>query len=94
MKKICSEGHAFNKSSDCPTCPRCEQERRPTDSSFLSQVSAPARRALDREGITSLVKLSKYSALELLSLHGVGPGTIPRLTKALAVEGLRLKDEK
>jgi hypothetical protein len=24
--KICSKGHRFYKSSDCPTCPVCEKE--------------------------------------------------------------------
>ena len=24
MKKTCPNGHGFEKSSDCPTCPACE----------------------------------------------------------------------
>lgn len=90
VKKTCPNGHAFSKTSDCPACPLCEKARRPTDS-FLSTVGAPARRALERAGITSLVTLSRYSEVELLRLHGLGPSSIPRLKKALAAEGMELR---
>jgi hypothetical protein len=91
MKKTCARGHTFFKTSDCPTCPRCEGERRPTDS-FLADVGAPARRALEREGITNLNKLSRYSEAELLRLHGLGPSSIPKLKRALEAEGMGFKD--
>jgi len=54
--KFCREGHKFFKSSDCPTCPICEAERKPKDS-FLSLLAAPARRALERENIKTLESL-------------------------------------
>lgn len=85
--KICSKGHKFYKSSDCPVCPVCEAERKP-DSGFLADMSAPARRALENEGITSLDELSKWSEREILKLHGVGPSAMPRLKKALKASGL------
>ena len=87
--RICSKGHQFYKSSDCPTCPICEKERKP-DAGFLSIISAPARRALEREGINTHIKLSKYSEKELLELHGMGPASIPLLKKALKEKGLSL----
>ncbi|MCB0745527.1 MAG: RNA polymerase alpha subunit C-terminal domain-containing protein [Ignavibacteriae bacterium] len=76
--RICSKGHKYYKSSNCLTCPICEKEQKPKDG-FLSKVSAPARRALEREGITTLKKLSKYSEKEILNLHGIGPTAIPKL---------------
>lgn len=33
--RTCEKGHKYYKSSDCPTCPECEQERKP-DAGFLS----------------------------------------------------------
>jgi hypothetical protein len=70
--RTCKSGHQYYKSSDCPTCPVCEEGRKPKEG-FLSLLVAPARRALENEGITSLKKLSNYSEAEVLSFHGMGP---------------------
>ena len=91
--RICEKGHRYYKSSDCPTCPVCEQERHPKEG-FLSLMSAPARRALEHEGITTLEELSKYSEKEVLRLHGMGPKSIPTLKKALEEQGLSFKKAK
>ena len=88
--RICSKGHKFYKSSDCPTCPVCEKERKP-DTGFLSIISSPARRALERKGINSALKLSKYTEDELLKLHGMGPGSIPKLKIVLKEKGLSFR---
>ena len=88
--RTCKNGHSYYKSSDCPTCPVCEKERKPIEG-FLSLVSAPARRALESQGITTLKKLSKFSEEEILSLHGMGKTTIPKLTQALKEEGLEFR---
>lgn len=88
--RICKKGHEYYKSTDCPTCPVCEQQRKPKDS-FLALLSAPARRALENEKITSLKQLAKYSESELLQLHGFGSGSLPKLRLALANEGLSFK---
>lgn len=80
--RTCSKGHQYYKSSDCPTCPVCEKERKPEDG-FLSVIPSPARRALESKGITSLDQLSKYSEFDILKLHGMGPGSIPKLTREL-----------
>lgn len=90
LLRTCSRGHKYHKSSDCPTCPICEAERKP-ESGFLSRVAAPARRAVEREGITTLAALSKYSEREILQLHGVGPSTIPKLREALNEGGLSFR---
>lgn len=88
--RTCANGHKYHKTTDCPTCPRCEAERKP-ESGFLSVVAAPARRALEREGITTLQKLSRYSEADLLQFHGMGPSTIPKLRSALKQAGLAFR---
>lgn len=81
--KICKNGHEFYKSSDCPVCPICEKERKP-GADFLAVLAAPARRALENQGIRTLAQLARYSEKEILSLHGMGKSSIPRLKKVLA----------
>lgn len=88
----CTQGHRFHKTSECPTCPICEQQRKPL-SGFLSQLSAPARRALENNGIHSLEILASYSQKEILQFHGVGPSSIPKLQAALYEQGLNFKQE-
>lgn len=60
-------------------------ERKRNDG-FLSLLSAPARRALEREGITSVKQLARYSEAEILALHGIGPSSLPKLRQALQSE--------
>ncbi|HEY6143834.1 MAG TPA: RNA polymerase alpha subunit C-terminal domain-containing protein [Flavobacterium sp.] len=88
--KTCEKGHQFYKSSDCPLCPICEEERKPKDN-FLSFLVAPARRALENNGITTLKQLANYSEKEILSFHGMGKSTIPKLQKLLDDNGLSFK---
>ncbi len=90
--RTCKNGHQYHKSSDCPTCPICEQERKPKEG-FLSLLSAPARRALENNGIRTLEQLSKHSETTVLSWHGLGPGSMPKLRKALQQEGLNFKKD-
>lgn len=86
--RTCEKGHNYYKSSECPTCPICEKQKEPK-AEFLSSISAPARRAFERENILTLKKLSEYSEKEILSLHGVGPSAIPKLKEALKIAGLK-----
>lgn len=88
--RTCSKGHSYYKSSDCPTCPVCEQEHRP-ETGFLAQLSAPARRALEHQGIVTLQQLSAYSEKEILQLHGMGPASVPKLRAALQDHGLAFR---
>ncbi|MFC5872158.1 hypothetical protein SAMN05443633_11062 [Chryseobacterium arachidis] len=47
---------------------------------FLKGVIAtPARRALEKEKIDSLEKLSDYSEKEIMQLHGFGKNTMQKL---------------
>lgn len=88
--RICKYGHRYYKSSDCPTCPICEQERKPGEG-FLSLLSAPARRALEHAGIKTLEQLGTQTEGEILKLHGMGPASMPKLRKALASSGLSFR---
>jgi DNA-directed RNA polymerase alpha subunit len=75
------------------TCPICEEERKPKDN-FLSHIGAPARRALEREGITTLEQLSVYSEKEILNLHGIGKSTLPKLNHVLTLAGLSFRNKQ
>ena len=88
--RICDKGHKYYKSSDCPVCPVCEKERK-AKADFLNSIAAPAKRALEHEGIDTLLKLSKFTEKEILQLHGMGPGTIPKLKKALTEKRLSFR---
>ncbi|WP_411790355.1 RNA polymerase alpha subunit C-terminal domain-containing protein [Halobacillus rhizosphaerae] len=89
--RVCEKGHKYSKSSDCPTCPICEKERKP-ESGFLALLSAPARRALENNGVTSLEILSTYRQKEILKFHGMGPASLPKLQSALKEKGLSFKE--
>ena len=89
-RKICAEGHVFYKSSDCPTCPVCEAAKKPMDS-FLSLLAAPARRALENEGIKTPAQLAKKTEADILKLHGMGKATIPILRSVLKSNYLSFK---
>ena len=58
---------------------------------FLALLSGPARRALEHAGIKSLKQLAKHSEKEILSLHGMGPASMPTLRTALKKQGLAFK---
>lgn len=87
--RICEKGHRYYKSSDCPVCPICANENRPDG--FLGNLAAPARRALENAGITTLEKLSNFSEVEILKLHGMGKSSVPKLLAALSSAGLSFR---
>ncbi|SKB27477.1 RNA polymerase alpha subunit C-terminal domain-containing protein [Daejeonella lutea] len=89
--RTCPNGHSYYKSSDCPTCPVCESQRKP-ESGFLSGLSAPARRALENNGITTLEALARLSRKELLSFHGMGKASLPILEEALKQYGFKFRE--
>ncbi|SDD16729.1 hypothetical protein SAMN02799630_02299 [Paenibacillus sp. UNCCL117] len=88
--KVCDKGHQFYKSSDCPSCPICEQERKPADG-FLALLAAPARRALEHHGISTVEHLSACTEKEIMDLHGMGPKSLPVLRAALEERGLSFR---
>lgn len=89
--KTCKNGHQFYKKSDCPTCPICEEQRKPADD-FLSTLAAPARRALENNGITSPEQLANFTEKEVLAFHGMGKSSIPKLQKFLSQKNLHFKN--
>jgi predicted RecB family nuclease len=89
-KRVCKNGHPYYKSSSCPVCPVCERNNKPKNS-FLSLLSAPARRALENKDIQTINQLSKFNESEILELHGMGPGSLPKLRGALKAAGLSFK---
>lgn len=89
-KKTCKQGHVFYKSSDCPTCPICANESKASDG-FMSDLSAPAQRALINKKISSLQDLASYTEKEILALHGVGKTAIPKLKAELLKSKLSFK---
>ncbi|MFP3356307.1 RNA polymerase alpha subunit C-terminal domain-containing protein [Planococcus sp. SIMBA_143] len=88
--RICDHGHRYYKSSDCPTCPVCNEENKP-QRGFLRELSGPARNALLQEQVDTLEKLSGYSEKDILALHGVGPASLPVLKQHLTEAGLTFK---
>ncbi|HEX5007171.1 MAG TPA: hypothetical protein VFV70_08670 [Hyphomonadaceae bacterium] len=88
--RTCPNGHKYVKSSDCPTCPKCEALRL-KDSHFIPGLSAPAKRALENAGITSLKKLAAWRVADVMQLHGMGPASSPRMREALKDAGLTFK---
>lgn len=91
-KRTCPNGHVYYKSSDCPVCPICEQNDKPKDT-FLAELSAPARRALQNNGISELSELAQKTEKEILQFHGMGPGSLPKLRKALEEAGLGFRKD-
>lgn len=89
-EKVCPQGHRFFKSSSCPVCPVCEKEKNLTEHVF-SSLSAPARRALEQNGISSLEMLAIYSENEILKLHGLGKSSIPKIKLLLQEHNLNLR---
>lgn len=89
-RRTCPKGHSFIKSTDCPTCPKCEAEKAKAGF-FVDGLSAPARRALQGAGVDTLQKLARHSETDILALHGMGPSAIPKLRAALKAQGLAFK---
>lgn len=90
--RTCKNGHQYYKSSDCPTCPICEVDKKPEEG-FLTSMSAPARRALESAGIHTEKQLSQWSEKELLKLHGFGKASLPGLRSSLEAKGLSFKTD-
>jgi DNA-directed RNA polymerase alpha subunit len=90
--RTCPKGHEYYKSTDCPTCPICEAEKKP-DEGFLASMGAPARRALEHAGIHTEKELSTWTEKELLKLHGFGKASLPKLRDALKAKGLSFKQD-
>jgi len=58
---------------------------------FLVSLAAPARRALEGAGLTTLGKLAKKSEAQVSELHGMGPNAISKLRALLKKDGLSFR---
>jgi predicted flap endonuclease-1-like 5' DNA nuclease len=56
----------------------------------LPRIGAPATRALNNAGYTSLRQLAGVPRAELAKLHGMGPKALRIIEDNLAKQGLRL----
>ena len=59
----------------------------------LPRIGAPATRALQDAGVTTLADLTEWTEQELLALHGMGPRAIGILQEHLAVDGLSFRSD-
>lgn len=59
---------------------------------FLAKLSNPARSALEHAGINDFDRLASLSKKELLSIHGIGPKTLPTVNEFLEHMGMKLRD--
>lgn len=92
QRRTCPNGHVYFKTSDCPVCPHCETARRP-QSGWQAKLSAPARRALENAGIKTVQQLAFFSEKEVMSLHGMGPASLPHLRAAMKEARVSFKKE-
>ncbi len=59
---------------------------------FLNKLSNPERSALRYEGINNFEKLASLRKKELLSIHGIGPKSLPIVIECLNNVGMKLRD--
>jgi hypothetical protein len=69
------------------------QDRTEPGAELPANLSAPARRALEGAGYTTLDALTRVRADDLLLLHGMGPKALAQLREALAEHKLGFADE-
>ncbi len=85
---ICSRGHKFYKSSNCPVCPKCwPGYRKKLQSDFPKNLGGPALTALKNNKIKKLSDLNKYDEKQISGFHGIGP-------KALSIIKVAMKSKK
>jgi hypothetical protein len=63
-----------------------------SENPLFGRLSAPARRALEAAGISSVEHLAQHTRRDIKSLHGIGPLAMLQLDKTLNERGLRFKE--
>lgn len=86
----CTKGNENYKSSNCPTCPICEEEGKP-ENGFLPKLGAPARRTLENYTINLWKSFQNSTEKEILQWHGMAPATITKLKNGYKKRGFRSK---
>lgn len=92
IPRTCKQGHAYYKSSNCPTCPICEKLKDRL-SVFLALLNNPARNTLVHDGIDTIEKLAKYTEKEILAIHRIEKTSLPTFKKALEEACLNFKSK-
>jgi hypothetical protein len=59
----------------------------------LPKLAAPALRALNGAGITTLDQLTAFTEAEIKNLHGMGPNALSKLKAAMQTRGLSFKQQ-
>jgi len=62
--------------------------KKPEVPSDLPKLAAPAMRALNGAGLTSLAKLARATEAEVTALHGMGPNAMKDIKTAMRARGL------
>lgn len=65
-----------------------------TEASAFPKIGAPAARALEAAGYTTLKQLTEVTEAELAQLHGMGPKALGILREMLKAQGLSFKQGK
>lgn len=60
---------------------------------LLPQLSKPAQRALQNEGIITMEQLSGYSEKEIMALHGIGKNAIAAIRISLNENGMTFTEK-
>jgi DNA-directed RNA polymerase alpha subunit len=68
-----------------------DKKDKSSEESFLLLLAAPARRALENNGIKTIEALSRVTEKEILQFHGIGKSAIPVLKAELKKRGLSFK---
>jgi uncharacterized protein YdhG (YjbR/CyaY superfamily) len=85
--KVCIHGHTYTSVSNNKPCPNCAIQA----TSIWASLSAPVQRALAAANITTTKQLSRFTLEQLLSMHGIGPSAMPKLSLILELLGLQFK---
>jgi len=83
----CENGHRFKRKGSCRLCPECERQKS-IPKEFLSLFSAPARRALEANGVTALRQLCGFTKKEVSAWHGIGKNALTIIIAELDKSGL------
>jgi predicted Fe-Mo cluster-binding NifX family protein len=62
--------------------------KRSAPASDLPKLAAPATRALNGAGLTSLAKLAKAREADVMALHGMGPNAMASIRAAMKAKGV------
>jgi predicted Fe-Mo cluster-binding NifX family protein len=62
--------------------------KKPSETGDLPKLAAPAMRALNGAGLTSLAKLARAAEADVVALHGMGPNAMKSIKAAMKAKGL------